>query len=122
MLNWIVSNWYLLVAAFAVLFLAFFAARVFVKLPTATQISTLKEWLKYAVTMAEKELGNGTGQLKLRMVYDLFTDKFLGLSSFISFDTFSGYVDEALEWLNAQLSSNKAMSAYVSGEKTESEE
>ena len=115
MLNWIFENWYLLVAFFAVAFLAGFAVYTFAKLPTATQIAALKEWLKYAVTMAEKELGSGTGQLKLRMVYDLFVQRFTYLAAFISFDTFSGYVDEALEWLNKQLSENKAVSTLVNG-------
>lgn len=42
------------------------------------------EWLKYAVSMAEKELGKDTGQLKLRRVYDWFIEKFPKLSSEIS--------------------------------------
>ncbi|MCC8085617.1 MAG: hypothetical protein LIP15_15500 [Clostridium sp.] len=113
MIEWILSNWYLLIAAFVIAFLAGFAVYTFVKLPTNSQIDALKEWLKYAVTMAEKELGSGTGQLKLRMVYDLFIQKFSYLAKFISFETFSGYVDEALTWLNNQLSSNKAVASYV---------
>ena len=113
MIEWILSNWYLLIAAFVIAFLAGFAVYAFVKLPTNSQIDALREWLKYAVTIAEKELGSGTGQLKLRMVYDLFIQKFSYLAKFISFETFSGYVDEALTWLNNQLSSNKAVASYV---------
>lgn len=113
MIEWILSNWYLLVAAFAIAFIVGFAVWAFIKLPTNSQIDALREWLKYAVTLAEKELGSGTGQLKLRMVYDLFIQKFSYLAKFISFETFSGYVDEALSWLNNQLASNKAVASYV---------
>ncbi|MCD8397507.1 MAG: hypothetical protein LUD12_10090 [Lachnospiraceae bacterium] len=115
MISWIGRNWYLLVAAVVVLFVVVTAAIAFLKLPTSTQITALKEWLKYAVTLAEKELGSGTGQLKLRMVYDMFVEKFSWLAGYISFDTFSTYVDEALEWMKGQLSSNTAISTLVSG-------
>lgn len=91
---------------------------LFLKLPSSTQIASMKEWLKYAVTMAEKELGSGTGQLKLRMVYEMFVEKFSWLASFISFEKFSTYVDEALEWLENQLTSNTAVSALVNGTET----
>lgn len=64
------------------------------------------EWLKYAVAVAEKEMGSGTGQLKLRKVYDLFLNKFKWASKLITFEQFSLYVDEALKWLNKQLESN----------------
>lgn len=36
------------------------------------QKEKIVEWLVYAVTEAEKQLGNGTGQLKLRLCYDWF--------------------------------------------------
>ncbi|MFR6482019.1 MAG: hypothetical protein ACLUPD_10785 [Anaerotignum faecicola] len=42
----------------------------------AEQREKVKEWLLLAVTEAEKELGSGTGQLKLRYVYDLFLRRF----------------------------------------------
>ncbi|MCC8157288.1 MAG: hypothetical protein LIO54_08435 [Oscillospiraceae bacterium] len=118
MITWLASNWYLIIAFIAVAFVVGFAVYAFFKLPTSAQISALREWLKYAVTMAEKELGSGTGQLKLRFVYDLFIDKFAWLAKFISFEVFSDYVDEALVWLNGQLSSNKAVSELVSGTTT----
>lgn len=115
MINFICNNWYLIVAALVVIFAAGYLVYMFIKLPTATQIASLKEWLKYAVTWAEKELGSGTGQLKLRMVYELFIEKFTWLAKWISFDTFSGYVDEALIWMKNQIDSNKSVAALVSG-------
>lgn len=85
----------------------------FLKLPMARKISNLKEWLKYGVAESEKALGSGTGQLKLRMVYDMAISKFPWLSKFISFITFSSWVDEALEWLNKQISENSAAQDYI---------
>lgn len=90
----------------------------FVKLPKDKKIANLKEWLKYAVTEAEKALGSGTGQLKLRLVYDMAIKQFSWISSLIPFETFSGWVDEALDWMRAQLTENKAAQEYVEG-KTE---
>ena len=48
----------------------------FIKLEKAKQLEILKEWLLLAVVEAEKKLGRGTGQIKLRYVYDMFIEKF----------------------------------------------
>lgn len=90
----------------------------FIKLPKNKKIANLKEWLKYAVTEAEKALGSGTGQLKLRLVYDMAIKQFSWIANLIPFETFSVWVDEALEWMRAQLTENKAAQEYVEG-KTE---
>ena len=115
-MNWLIDNWYLLVGGVALIVVAGFAAYKFVGLPTKEQVIKIKEWLKYAVTMAEKELGGKTGQLKLRMVYDMFVSKFPSVAKLISFDTFASWVDDALEWMNKQLESNKAIETVVNGE------
>ena len=65
------------------------------------------------MTEAEKELGSGTGQLKLRQVYDLFVQRFPAVAAVISFDTFSGWVDEALEQMREMLAKNEQVAAYV---------
>lgn len=75
----------------------------------------IREWLVYATTIAEKELGGGTGQLKLRQVYDMFVSKFTWLAKIISFDKFSELVDEALGDMNKLLQTNTAVSAFVNG-------
>lgn len=72
-----------------------------------------KQWLLYAVTKAEKELGGGTGQIKLRYVYDMFVARFVWLARVISFEAFSMMVDEALERMKKMLESNKAMQDFV---------
>ena len=85
----------------------------FVKLPKDKKIANIKEWLKFAVVDAEKELGSGTGQLKLRMVYNMAVKQFPFIVQLIPFDTFSGWVDEALDWMRDQLAENKAAQNYV---------
>ena len=85
----------------------------FVKLPKEKKIANIKEWLKYAVVQAEKELGSGTGQLKLRMVYDMAVNKFPFLVKLVPFNIFSGWVDESLDWMRDQLAENKAAQSYV---------
>ena len=103
----------IIAAAIVVAAIAFIIWR---KANGATTLQAVKEWLKYAVTIAEAELGSGTGQLKLRMVYDMFLQTFSTLAGKITFEDFSAYVDEALEWLDNQLESNAAVAAIVAGE------
>ena len=85
----------------------------FIKLPKDKKIANIKEWLKFAVIDAEKELGSGTGQLKLRMVYNMAVKQFPFIVQLIPFDTFSGWVDEALDWMRDQLAENKVTQSYV---------
>lgn len=114
-MNWLINNWYLIIAAVAVISFIVYKVIKFIKEPKENQIKSLKEWLKYAITVSEKELGAKTGQLKLRMVFDMAIQKFPWLLKFISFDTFSDWVDEALKWLAKQSESNKAIQNYISG-------
>ena len=77
------------------------------------QIMAMREWLLYAVTLAEKELGHGTGKLKLRSVYDMFIVKFPWLAKIISFNEFSNYVDDALIQMKQMLSTNTNIVSFV---------
>ena len=79
------------------------------------QPKKVKEWLLYAVIEAEKELGSGTGPVKLRSVYDMFITKFPKLSVFISFNTFSEWVDVALDYMEKLLTDNKDVKAIIKG-------
>ncbi len=85
------------------------------------QRAKVREWLVWAVTRAEKELGGGTGQLKLRQVYDWFTSKFPALAAILPFKVFSAWVDTALEKMKAMLSNNASVANYVEGEKNEAD-
>ena len=75
----------------------------------------VKEWLKWAVMVAETELGSGTGQAKLHMVYDMFVEKFPAIASVLPFSIFSKWVDLALEWMRDQLEKNASIKAFIEG-------
>jgi len=79
------------------------------------QRAKVREWLIWAVTRAEKELGGGTGQLKLRQVYDWFVTKFPALSAVLPFKVFSTWVDVALEKMKTMLSNNASVANYIEG-------
>ena len=115
-MKYIVENWFVIVGLIAVCAAGGYAVYVFVKMPSDKQLNKVREWLLYAVTKAEKELGGGTGQIKLRYVYDMFVARFAWLARVISFEAFSMMVDEALERMKKMLESNKAMQTLVSGE------
>lgn len=109
----IMDNWYIFLGIGAVAVVAGLAVGKFFCLPTATQIDKAKEWMLWAVTRAEAELGGGTGQLKLRFVYDLFVERFPAIAKAISFDTFSLWVDEALDDMREMLKQNEAVQNLV---------
>lgn len=85
----------------------------FVKLGKEKQLKIAKEWLLYMVIEAEKQLGEGTGAIKLRFVYDMFTNKFKFLSMLISFEQFSSMVDDVLDRMRLMLASNEQLKSYV---------
>ena len=112
----IVNNWYIILALAAVLGVAVWYVYRYFNLPSEAQLAKVREWLLWAVTEAEKELGGGTGKLKLRQVYDLFVTRFPWLARIVPFDLFSSMVDDALEDMREMLKNNQAVKAHVSGE------
>lgn len=112
-MSFLVENWYLIIVAIAVVAVAIYAVYKFVKMPRSEQLSKLQEWLLWAVAEAEKVLGGGTGELKLRYVYDMFVARFSALAKIISFDTFSGLVDQALEKFRHLLETNEKIESYI---------
>jgi hypothetical protein len=96
--------------------IAIAALYYFMTLSKDKQIQMVKNWLLLAVVEAEKALGSGTGQLKLRYVYDLFLSKFKYLSLVISFSQFSLLVDEALETMRVMITNNKQVEQYINKE------
>lgn len=113
--EFIVNYWFIILIALAVVVVLGYIIYVFIKMPKTSQIAKVKEWLLFAVMEAEKELGGGTGQLKLRYVYDMFIVKFPWLVKVVSFEAFSGLVDEVLEKFKAILDTNKNVQNYVEG-------
>ena len=112
-MDFIITNWWLILITIAIIGAALYAFITFAKMPSNSQLASVKEWLLYAVAQAEKELGSGTGQLKLRYVYDMFIFRFSGVAKVISFEAFSKLVDEALYIFRNMLKDNKAVSDYV---------
>jgi hypothetical protein len=96
--------------------IAIAALYYFMTLSKDKQIQMVKNWLLLAVVEAEKALGSGTGQLKLRYVYDLFITRFKYLSLVISFSQFSMLVDEALEIMRNMIANNKQVEQYINKE------
>ena len=115
-MNFIIENWYIILALAAVLGVAAWYVYRYFNLPSEAQLAKVRELLLWAVTEAEKELGGGTGKLKLRQVYDLFVTRFPWLARIVPFDLFSSMVDDALEDMREMLKTNQAVKAHVSGE------
>lgn len=93
-----------------IIFLALLFAFIIVALIAAVKIfgeQKVKNWLVWAVSVAESELGSGTGQLKLRNVYNMFILRFPKLSMIITFARFSELVDDALDIMKEMLKNDK---------------
>lgn len=113
MIDFIINYWWLIIVAIAIGAVCGLAIYTFVKKPKNEQLQKVKEWLIYATAEAEKALGGGTGQLKLRYVYDMFLVKFPFLVKVVPFDTFSKLVDVALNKFKCMLDSNADVQNYV---------
>lgn len=113
MLNWLANNWFLLVMLVVITTEVVVTLVKFSNKPTEEKISKFKEWLLLIVAQAEKELGGGTGQLKLRYAFDKALEQFPNLTMALSFDQFSKYVDDALDQFRNMLASNKQVQEYV---------
>ena len=120
-MEFIINNWYIIVAVIAALVVAGVAIYRYFGLPSDAQLAKVREWLLWAVTEAEKELGGGTGKLKLRQVYDLFVTRFPWLAKIVSFELFSDMVDDALDEMREMLANNQAVKALVNGEGAQNE-
>lgn len=118
-MNAIVSNFTLIITAIVIILLGVFHIKDFLNLSSNEQLIKVKEWLLYAVTMAEKEYGNQTGKIKLRYVYDLFVQKFNWLAEIVDFDTFSSWVDDALTEMKGLIATNKAVNNLITNKNGE---
>lgn len=112
-MEWFVENWVVVVSLLAVLITAMLAGVKFLGLPRGEQLIKIKEWLLWAIVEAEKELGSGTGPVKLRFVWDLFISKFPLVSKFITFDLFKSLVDDALVQLKVILKDTPKLAELV---------
>ena len=116
MMALLMKYWWLAIVILAILVIAFMFLITYINLPNSKKAKKVKEWLLFAVVQAEKELGSGTGALKLRFVYDMFITKFPLLVALIPFSTFSSFVDEALDKFKKLLATTPELQAYVANQ------
>ena len=114
-MRWLAENWFMVVLLISALMVAGGYVVQFMSQPTSKQLETVRNWLLFAVTEAEKQFGSGTGALKLRAVYGEFCKVFPFLVSVIPFSFFSDMVDEVLVEMRNLLETNKDIKSYVEG-------
>lgn len=112
-MKWLIDNWSFLVVMACVFVGIVVYIHKFVNLPSNSQLVKVKQWLLFAVIEAEKQYQGGTGELKLRAVYNEFCKVFPSLVPIISFKLFSFLVDEALVQMRHLLETNLDIAHYV---------
>lgn len=112
-MSFLVNNGILILIAIVAAGITIFSFVNLFNKPSSQQIANLMEWLKFAVTNAESIYGSGTGQLKLRSVYDSAVLKFPWISKYVTFDKFSEWVDTALDWMKEEINKNDKIKEYV---------
>ena len=113
MMTLLMEYWWLAIAILAILIIAFMSLITYINLPNSKKATKVKEWLLFAVVQAEKELGSGTGQLKLRYVYNLALSKFPVFIKLIPFELFSSFVDGALQQLENLIENSEGVKKYM---------
>lgn len=113
MIEQIIDNFSFIIVGISIIILIILFIRNFILLPSEQQIKKVKEWLLFAVTMAEKEYGSQTGEIKLRYVYDLFVNRFNWIAKVISFDTFCDWVDLSLDKMQELLQNNEEVAKII---------
>lgn len=114
-MEFVSENWPILIAVVAVIIVAIIVAEYFLNLPTKTQLQNIKEWLLWAMIQAEQDLGDKTGEIKLRQTYDRFVMRFPFLSETISFTCFRHLVDEELDEMREIMRANENIKKTVEG-------
>ena len=113
--EFLANNWSIIIAVIAILVVAGVAVYKFLQLPTNAQIEKVKKCLLAWVISAEADLGGGTGKVKLSVVYGYFVTAFPILKNFVSFETFSRWVDEALDIMREMLKENTNLKQVIEG-------
>ena len=121
-MQFINDNWFLIFAAIAIVSVISIKIYKFFKRPNSEQLRQVQEWLLYAVAKAEEKLGSGTGELKLRYVYDMFVTKFPLVAIFIDFNEFSIMVEKALDKFEELIQTNPSIGSMYSFQDMRGEE
>lgn len=116
-MEWLIENWFLIVALLSCGVVGICFVFHFLGMPTEKQKKKVREWLVWACIEAERALQSGIGQLKLREVWNLFcaVPAFTWVARVISFEEFSDWVSDALYEAKQMLISNKTLAEYVYG-------
>ena len=117
MIECVLDNWWMVIIALAVIGLVITGISSYAAMNSDERINKIRQWLRYAVLQAERELGSGTGMAKLSMVYDMFVARFPAMARVVTFAEFSALVDESLLWLKNQLNTNEHMKEIVNESK-----
>lgn len=115
-MEWIIENWFVVVSVLALLATVALTIVGFVKLPKTLKSERFKRWLLNAVTEAEKEMGSGTGELKLLSVYNRFIERYPVLSIIIPFKSFKKMVDDSLKQMRILLANDEIKEYIEKGE------
>jgi len=107
MINFIMDYWFLIVIACVIGYLIGRSVKGFKNLPVEVKEENIINFLIWAVAKAEEKWGSNTGNLKLREAYALFVQFYPDIALKIPFETFSEWVDKALEKFNEIASKNK---------------
>lgn len=105
-MEWITNNWSLIITVVAVIVYFLLNGK-----------RSVIEFLLQAVIMAEKDLGSGTGKIKLSVVYGNFIEKYPIFSKIIPFSVFSAWVDAVLVDMMDILLKNEKARDYVENKK-----
>lgn len=101
--------WFLILIGIAVVSVVSIKVYEFFKKPNSEQLRKVQEWLVWAVAKAEDTLGSGTGQLKMKYVYDLFVAKYPAIAIFLSYDQFLEMAEKALDEFKEMMENNEAI-------------
>ena len=119
--TWIREYWFIFILFIGVIATASIKIYKFINTPSGEQLKKVQQWLIWAVAKAEEALGSGTGQLKLRYVYDMFITKFPVIAKFVTYDEFKSMTEKALEEFKEMLESNKQIKQIYDWETIDSE-
>lgn len=106
--------WFIIVLIIAIIATVSIKAYKFFKQPNAEQLNKVQQWLVFAVAKAEEVLGSGTGQMKLKYVYDMFITKFPAIAVFISYEKFVEMTEDALTEFKELIANNKQIKKIYS--------
>lgn len=104
-MEWIINNWSLIIVVLAVIVYFIMSGK-----------KSVMKWLLFAVTMAEQEMGSGTGKIKLAQVYQDFVTAYPFFSKIVPFAVFSAWVDAVLDEMRHLLETNSDIKKFVEGE------